>query len=76
MTTKYPRRKELVDGEERELQGTMRIACCDCGLVHDYEFYRHADNPDGPIYFTVHRNNKATAQTRRRRKIKITEYEP
>jgi len=39
-----------------------RIACCDCGLAHDYEF---RINEQGRIELRVKRNNRATAQIRR-----------
>ena len=41
----------------------IRLACCDCGLVHDVKF-RYKDNQ---ISFSVRRNNKATAAKRRKR---------
>ena len=46
-----------------------RIACCDCGLVHDFVFVSH----DGkPIGMAAKRNNRATAQ---RRKAKAAKWE-
>jgi len=40
-----------------------RIACCDCGLVHDFVFV----SEDGrPIGVAAHRNNRATAQRKRK----------
>lgn len=39
-----------------------KIACCDCGLVHDFVFI----SEDGkPIGIAARRNNRATAQKRR-----------
>jgi hypothetical protein len=39
-----------------------RIACCDCGLVHDFVFV----SEDGkPIGIAARRNNRSTAQRRR-----------
>lgn len=39
-----------------------RIACCDCGLVHDFVFV----SEDGkPIGIAAKRNNRATAAKRR-----------
>jgi len=61
-----------------------RLACCDCGLVHDIEFrvsraerqpngsyviYSH-DPTDCVVQFRVRRNNRSTAQVRRHRKRK------
>lgn len=40
----------------------MRVACCDCGLVHDYDF-RFSK---GQVTRTAWRNVKATAGVRRR----------
>ena len=38
-----------------------RLACCDCGLVHDFVFV----SEDGkPIGIAAKRNNRATAQRR------------
>ena len=45
-----------------------RIACCDCGLVHDFAFV----SEDGkPIGIAVRRNNRSTAQRRRQREVLI-----
>ena len=42
---------------------THRISCCDCGLVHDMLFV----STDGePISVTANRNNRATAQRRKK----------
>ena len=56
--------KQRNDGEGFEVpSGTLyRIACCDCGLVHDFVFV----SEDGrPIGIAAKRNNRATAQRRR-----------
>ena len=42
-----------------------RLACCDCGLVHDMVFISEDMKPIG---VAARRNNRATAQ--RRRKLK------
>lgn len=39
-----------------------RMACCDCGLVHDVEFKVEG----GRVEFRVARNNRSTGQVRRR----------
>ena len=39
-----------------------RIACCDCGLVHDFVFVSEDGKPMG---VAAKRNNRATAQRRR-----------
>jgi hypothetical protein len=43
-----------------------RIACCDCGLVHDFVFV--ADSGDF-IGVAAERNNRATAQRRRNKNL-------
>jgi hypothetical protein len=42
-----------------------RVACCDCDLVHDWEF---CVRPDGKLYYRIRSNMRATAQRRRKRK--------
>jgi hypothetical protein len=59
--TKYTQRE---DGEGFEVPSgqVYKIACCDCGLVHDFMFVSH----DGkPIGVAAKRNNRATGQKRR-----------
>lgn len=43
-----------------------KISCCDCGLVHDMMFER---DTDGVIMYKVRRNNRATGQIRRYKKM-------
>jgi hypothetical protein len=59
---KYIQRK---DEEGFEVPSGMRyrIACCDCGLVHDFVFVSHDKKPIG---IAAKRNNKATAAKRRK----------
>jgi len=40
-----------------------RVACCDCGCVHHFDFDIVEKGP--MVKITVHRNNRATAQLRR-----------
>ena len=64
---KYVQRK---DGEGFEVpSGEMyRIACCDCGLVHDFVFV----SEDGkPVGIAAKRNNRATAQRRLARQTEM-----
>jgi hypothetical protein len=58
--------RQRQDGEGFEVpSGTLyRIACCDCGLVHDFVFVSQDRKPIG---IAAHRNNRATAQRRRRK---------
>lgn len=59
--------KQRLDGEGFEVPHCTihRMACCDCGLVHDFVFAGHDALPVG---VAAKRNNGATAQ-RRRNKI-------
>ncbi len=58
-----------------------RFMCCDCGLVHDMQFkvgrvvdkkaggwvyLEDVDDPELVVQFRVRRNNRSTAQVRRR----------
>lgn len=48
-----------------------KLACCDCGLVHDVEFTvrlkggKRLDRRKGQIKFRLKRNGRATAAMRR-----------
>jgi hypothetical protein len=59
--TRYKQRK---DGEGFEVPSSQiyRIACCDCGLVHDFVFVSQDGNPIG---IAAKRNNRSTAQRRK-----------
>ncbi len=59
--TKY---KQRTDNEGFEVPSgeVYRIACCDCGLVHDFVFV----SQDGlPVGIAARRNGRATGQRRR-----------
>lgn len=43
-------------------RGGHKIACGDCGVVHDVYFDLH----DGDLYMKMVRNNRSTGQIRRR----------
>ncbi len=59
---KYKQRQDC-EGFEVPSGDVYRIACCDCGLVHDFVFVSH----DGkPIGIAAKRNNRATAARRRK----------
>ena len=45
----------------RPIGRSYRMACCDCGLVHDLEFRVVASQPE----FRARRNNRSTARLRR-----------
>jgi hypothetical protein len=42
-----------------------KLACCDCGLIHQIEFKVHED---GTLTYRAKRDNRATAQRRRYKK--------
>jgi hypothetical protein len=44
-----------------------KMACCDCGLVHDMDFRVRK----GRVQFRVFRNNRSTAMIRRHRSITV-----
>lgn len=58
--------KQRTDGEGFEIPSNTlyRIACCDCGLVHDVVI---VSNDRKPVGIAFRRNNRATAQKRRKR---------
>ena len=66
MRTKYTQR---LDGEgwEITLGQIFKIACCDCGLVHNVIIVEE----DGEIGMAAERDNRATGQRRRHMKKKI-----
>lgn len=49
-----------------------KMACCDCGLVHELQFRIKMANVDGhpknSVFMRVRRNNRATGQMRRWKK--------
>ena len=60
--SKYIQRQDN-EGFEVPSGEIYRIACCDCGLVHDFVFV----SEDGkPIGIAAKRNNRATAQRRKK----------
>jgi hypothetical protein len=66
MKAKYKQRK---DGECFEIPVGVkyRIACCDCGLVHDVVFLI---DDKCKLYMAAKRNNKSTAMRRKNIKTK------
>jgi len=58
--TKYPNRQDG-EGFEVPLGEVYRLACCDCGLIHDVVFVYEK----GVLVMTCTRNNRATAQKRK-----------
>ena len=62
------RYKQRINGEGFEVPHNQayRLACCDCGLVHDFIFI---SQDSLPILVAATRNNRATAQYRRNKVI-------
>lgn len=59
-STKYPKAKP---GEWiAPVMSGHKLACCDCGLVHVFNYRVDAD---GEISFQAFRDNRATGQLRR-----------
>ena len=54
-------------GEWFEVEQGHKVACCDCGLVHDFYFRRRK----GKLEMRAIRNNRSTGQVRRHMKRKM-----
>lgn len=66
--TKYVQRRDNEGWAERA--GTVfRLACCDCGLVHDMVLVPGEGDEAGTVGVAARRNNRATAQRRRIRSV-------
>ena len=80
---RYTKEREHEDGWSRWVAPVMsgyKMACCDCGLVHDTEFiavkvtkhnddgtweYEELDESEYRVLFRARRNNRSTGQVRR-----------
>jgi hypothetical protein len=88
--TKYRQEIEQEDGWSDEIAPNMdvyKMACCDCGLVHDITFWVvkvTKENDDGTwecedtdksyrVIFRARRNKRSTGQVRRHKKIQELE---
>ena len=60
---KYVKRRDG-EGFNVPLGKILRIACCDCGLVHDIVFMTHENDP-GEVGIAARANRRATAARRR-----------
>ena len=60
MKARYVQRHDG-EGFEIPVGEIYRLACCDCGLVHDVVFVIE----DGKLAMATRRNNRSTAQRRR-----------
>jgi hypothetical protein len=58
MASKY---HQVVDGTWVDIAQKFRNQCCDCGLVHDWQFRKVGRH----LEFRVVTNNRATAAARR-----------
>ena len=56
---KYPKVK--ANDWVQPVRKGYRLACCDCGLVHEMDFRIK----NGRVQFRARRNNRATGQLRR-----------
>jgi len=84
--TKYRQEIEGEDGWSRDIAPQMKgykMACCDCGLVHDIDFRvvkvaktyedggwdaEDVDDSEYRVIMKARRNNRATGQVRRHKK--------
>lgn len=57
---------QIWDGEWNPAYREQRVACCDCGLVHDIYIRRIK----GKLMQRVDRNERATAAIRRGKKVR------
>lgn len=89
-----PKYKTLIEGEDGWTEWVMpnpegyKIACCDCGLIHDLEFeaFKVIEDDEARnrvrikplsrrlygVRFRARRDMRATAQRRRKRKTDAT----
>jgi len=68
--SKYPQQYE---GEwVAPVRRGFKLACCDCGLVHVMDFRVH----EGQFQYRVYRDNRATGQIRRAKRLKISQKPP
>ena len=65
MSRRYPtaRHNEWI----RPVRNGYRMACCDCGLVHELDFRVVRYGRGHKVIFRARRNNRATAGMRRRK---------
>jgi len=61
MSSKYDAVENGVPFKIRLGKRCLKLACCDCSLVHDFDIKFISKNE---IELTIHRNNRATAAMR------------
>jgi hypothetical protein len=54
---------QIPDNGQLKLEPEFKTECCDCGLVHLWKLVKRKDF----VGFVIKRDNRATAQRRRRR---------
>jgi hypothetical protein len=55
-----------IEGEWQRFNKTMNVACCDCALVHTYNY---RVGKDGWLEYRGYRNQRATGQLRRHMRV-------
>lgn len=59
------KRQQWYAGVWEEVTDGVSIACCECGLCHDFKF----KVVKGKVFMVAHLNKRETGQVRRRRKF-------
>ena len=63
------RYEQVIDGEWFKLtERTMRQMCCDCHLVHEWQF---RVNPDGTLSMRLCTDRQATRRARKRYNVEV-----
>jgi len=65
MKAKYTQRQDN-EGFEIPNEEVYKLACCDCGLVHQIVIVAPKTKKGTPIGFAAKRDNRATAARRRK----------
>ena len=57
---------DWIKPEQPKPRGVYKLACCDCGLVHDVQFRVDRDGDEHVVVMRLRRNNRSTAAMRRK----------
>lgn len=71
---KKPAYPEIQDGTLTEVPKKWFLACCDCGLVHVFEFSlsrKGSESPQRTLVVKITRDNRKTAAHRRSKGVKV-----
>lgn len=70
MKSKY---EQLIDGIGSTVKNKekFKLACCDCGLVHDVAIVAPKVRKGVELGFAVARNKRATSQRRRQMRLNV-----